>query len=60
MPIPRNWRKAVHWVKQCAGGFVRVTDEQITDAMLAAARLAGVFAEPAGAASVAGVRVVAG
>jgi len=56
VPVPRNWRKAVQRVRQLHGMFVRVSDEDIADAMRACGRLAGVLAEPAAAASVAGVR----
>ncbi len=56
VPVPRNWRKAVDRVKATKGAYVRVSDEQITDAMKAAGTLAGVFAEPAAAAAVAGVK----
>jgi threonine synthase len=54
--VPRNWRKAVNAVRSANGAFTRVTDEEILAAMRAAGRLAGVFAEPAAAAAVAGVR----
>jgi threonine synthase len=56
VPVPRNWRKAVAGVKAANGAFVRVTDEEITGAMKATGSLAGIFAEPAAAASVAGVK----
>jgi threonine synthase len=56
VPVPRNWRKAVARVKATGGAFVRVTDVEITDAMKACASLAGVLAEPAAAASIAGLR----
>ncbi|MCP3902541.1 MAG: threonine synthase [Planctomycetes bacterium] len=56
VPVPRNWRKAVREVGISGGAFVHVTDDEIAEAMLATGRLAGVFAEPAAAASVAGVR----
>ncbi len=56
VPVPRNWRKAVKAVKQTDGTFIRVTDDEITDAMKATGRLAGIFAEPAAAAAVAGVK----
>ncbi len=56
VPVPRNWRKAVRYVANCQGAFVRVSDEEILDAIKATGRLAGVFAEPAAAAAVAGVR----
>lgn len=56
VPVPRNWRKAVKYVKVTEGTYVRVTDDEITDAMKATGKLAGVFAEPAAAAAVAGVK----
>lgn len=56
VPLPRNWRKAVAGVKSTEGTFVRVTDDEIAEAMKSTARLSGVFAEPAAAASVAGVK----
>lgn len=54
-PVPRNWRKAVRAVRDSGGAFVTVTDEQIMEAVRGTGRLAGVFAEPAAAAAVAGV-----
>jgi threonine synthase len=54
--VPRNWRKAVRYVRATDGAFIRVTDEEITAAMKAAGSLAGVFAEPGAAAGIAGVR----
>ncbi|MFQ5423908.1 MAG: threonine synthase [Phycisphaerae bacterium] len=56
VPVPRNWRKAVKGVRATDGTFVRVTDDEITEAMKTTARLGGVFAEPAAAAAVAGVK----
>lgn len=56
VPVPRNWRKAVDYVRKTNGAYVRVQDEEITAAMKAAGSLAGVFAEPAAAAAVAGVK----
>lgn len=56
VPVPRNWRKALSYVRDAKGAFIRVSDEEITDAMKASGRLAGVFAEPAAAAAIAGVR----
>ncbi len=56
VPVPRNWRKALSYVRDAKGVFIRVSDEEITDAMKAAGRLAGVFAEPAAAAAIAGVK----
>ncbi len=55
VPVPRNWRKAIQAVKESEGTFVTVTDDQIAEAMRQSARLAGVFTEPAGATSVAGI-----
>lgn len=61
VPVPRNWRKAVRYVRECDGAMVRVTDAEITGAMRASGGLAGVFAEPAAAAAIAGVkRAIAG
>jgi len=59
VPVPRNWRKAVAGVRATGGAFARVTDEQIMDAMRSTGSLAGVFAEPAAAAAVAGVKQAA-
>ena len=56
VPVPRNWRKAVMRMRACDGAFVRVDDAAIVDAMRATGAHAGVFAEPAAAAAVAGVR----
>lgn len=56
VPVPRNWRKAIKFTKLTNGAMIRVSDEEITDAMKSAGRLAGVFAEPAAAAGIAGVR----
>jgi threonine synthase len=56
VPVPRNWRKAIKYVKATGGAIIRVRDEEITEAMKAAGRLAGVFSEPAAAASIAGVK----
>lgn len=55
VPVPRNWRKAVNAVRDSNGAFVTVTDEQIMDAVKLTGCLAGVFAEPAAAAAVAGI-----
>jgi threonine synthase len=53
---PRNWRKALRALSESGGTAVGVTDEDIVGAMLLMARNAGVFAEPAGAAGLAGLR----
>jgi threonine synthase len=53
--VPRNWKKAVDAVRASGGTMINVSDEEIREAMRATGRLAGVFAEPAAAASVAGL-----
>jgi threonine synthase len=54
--VPRNWRKAVAAVRESGGTMIDVSDGEILEAMRATGRLAGVFAEPAAAAAVAGLR----
>jgi len=54
-PVPRNWRKAVNAVRDSEGTFVTVTDDKIRQAMRDTGQRAGIFAEPAAAAAVAGV-----
>jgi threonine synthase len=53
--IPRNRVKAWQNVAACHGTFLAVSDEAIVEAIGLLARLAGVFAEPSGAAGMAGV-----
>jgi threonine synthase len=53
---PRNWRRALAWVRASRGAMIAVPDDAILDAMRTTARLGAVFAEPAGAAAVAGLR----
>lgn len=53
--IPRNRVKAWRNVAATGGAFLAVEDATITEAIGNAARLAGVFAEPSGAAGLAGV-----
>jgi threonine synthase len=53
--LPRDGRKALRAVRQSQGRFVTVSDDEILEAMRLTARAAGVFSEPAGAASVAGL-----
>jgi len=55
VPVPRNWRKAVIAVQESGGAYVTVADEEIMRAVGLCGRLAGVFAEPAAAAAIAGV-----
>lgn len=54
--VPRNWKKAVLAVRESGGTMINVADEEILDAMRYTGRLAGIFAEPAAAAAVAGLR----
>lgn len=54
--VPRNWRKAVLAVRESGGTMINTTDEQILDAMRYCGRLTGIFAEPAAAAAVAGLK----
>jgi threonine synthase len=53
--VPRNWKKAVDAVRESGGTMLNVEDGEIQEAMRVTGRLAGVFAEPAAAASVAGL-----
>jgi len=53
---PRDGEKAVKAVHESGGTAVKVTDEEILEAIKLLARKEGVFAEPAGVASVAGLR----
>jgi threonine synthase len=52
--LPRDRIKAMRAVRETNGAFVVVNDEEILMAIPALARGSGVFAEPAGAASLAG------
>ncbi len=56
VPVPRNQEKAISAVRASGGNFVEVSDQCILSAIRQTGRLAGVFAEPAAAAAVAGVR----
>ncbi len=53
--IPRDAKKALRAVKESGGRWVTVSDDEILEAMKLLARSLGVFAEPAGATSVAGL-----
>lgn len=53
---PRNWRKAIHAIRASNGTMIVVTDEEILQAQQLAARLGGVFGEPAGVAGIAGLK----
>jgi threonine synthase len=52
---PRDRIKALTAVRESGGEFVAVADDQILEAMRQLAREAGIFAEPAGAAGLAGL-----
>jgi threonine synthase len=53
--LPRDRNKALRAVRDSGGAFLRVTDEEILEAIPALARGCGVFAEPAAAAAYAGL-----
>ena len=54
--VPRNWKKAADAVRESGGTMLNVSDDEILEAMRDTGRLAGVFAEPAAATAVAGLR----
>jgi threonine synthase len=54
--VPRNWKKAVLAIQESGGTMINVNDHEILDAMGYTGRLAAVFAEPAAATAVAGLR----
>jgi threonine synthase len=54
--VPRNWKKAVLAVKESGGTMLNVSDDEILEGIRYTGRLAGVFAEPAAATAVAGLR----
>lgn len=53
--IPRNPNKALNAVKMSKGAWIDVSDEAILDAMELLGGKEGIFAEPAGAAALAGI-----
>jgi threonine synthase len=53
---PRNWRKALRAVLDSNGTFLAVSDDAIVEAMKESGTRAGLFGEPAGVASIAGLR----
>lgn len=57
--VPRDGAMAVRAVKESAGTAVKVSDEEILETIRVLARTCGVFAEPAGATAVAGLRRMA-
>ncbi|MFH0793001.1 MAG: threonine synthase [bacterium] len=52
---PRNWRKGLAAVVESDGFYMTVSDREILSAIVLLGKEAGVFAEPAGAASFAGI-----
>jgi len=54
--IPRDGEMAVRAVRESKGMAVKVPDKEILDTIILIARTSGIFAEPAGATSVAGLR----
>jgi len=53
--LPRDRNKALRAVRESGGVYLRVSDDQILSAIPALAQGCGVFAEPAAAASYAGL-----
>jgi threonine synthase len=53
--VPRNAIRAIRTIRESGGTAVIVTDDEIVTAIAHLARSTGVFAEPAGAASLAGL-----
>jgi threonine synthase len=53
---PRNWRKALRAVRESGGALVQVSDDAILEAARDLAAATGIFAEPTGAAAVAGLK----
>jgi threonine synthase len=54
--VPRNWRKAINAVRESGGTMINVSDDEILDAMRYCGKLTGVFAEPAAATAIAGLK----
>lgn len=55
--MPRNGLDGLKRIRESGGGGVKVSDDAIVEAIALLASHTGVFAEPAGAASLAGLRV---
>jgi threonine synthase len=53
--LPRDGTRAVRAVRETAGAYLTVTDEEVLEAMRKLAREEGIFAEPAGATGYAGI-----
>jgi len=56
----QNWKKAVLAVAESGGAMINASDEEILEAMRSTGRLTGIFAEPAAATAVAGLRRAGG
>ncbi len=54
--VPRNWKKAILAIRESGGTMINASDDEILDAMRYTGKLAGVFAEPAAATAVAGLK----
>jgi threonine synthase len=54
--VPRNWKKAVNAIEESGGAMINVADDEILEAMNYTGRLTGVFAEPAAATAIAGLK----
>ena len=52
---PANWKKTVRAIKESGGKASTVSDQEILSAQKSLAKLEGIFAEPAGAAALAGI-----
>lgn len=53
---PRNWRRALAWVRASRGAMIAAPDDAILSAQRETARLGGVFGEPAAVAGLAGLK----
>jgi threonine synthase len=58
--LPRDRVRAIRAIRQTNGAFMSVTDDEIDAALIMQARQTGVFAEPAAAAALAGLRKARG
>jgi threonine synthase len=58
--VPRNWQKAVMAIRESNGAMINVSDDEILDAVCYTGRLSGIFAEPAAATAVAGLKRAVG
>jgi threonine synthase len=56
--VPRNWKKAILSIRESCGTMLNVSDPEILETMCYTGRLSGIFAEPAAATAVAGIRRV--